>query len=57
MKLDLEDSIPEQVIRLVVATYILGQIVDTPTHGLQGQASKEAKVKAAFDYADLLLKG
>lgn len=47
----------EKRMRLLIATYLLGQMIDTPTHGLTGQASKEVKVKAAFDYADLLMKG
>lgn len=44
-------------LRTAIATYILGQMIDTPTHGLQGEASKKAKVQAAYDYADLLIKG
>lgn len=39
------------VLRLAIATYLVGQMMQN------SGPSKEAKVKAAFDYADLLLKG
>lgn len=51
------DTHPREVVRMLLAAYLLAQMLDTPTHGLTGQASKEVKVKAAFDYADLLMKG
>lgn len=50
-------AVENEVVRLAIATLILSKMVDTPTHGLTGQASKAAKVEAAFDYADLLMKG
>jgi hypothetical protein len=48
---------PEKIVRMMLACAILKSMMDTPTHGLTGQASKQAKVEAAFDYADLLMKG
>ena len=39
----------EKALRLLIATYLLGQML--PTGGL-----KQDKVKAAFEYADLLIK-
>lgn len=54
---DAEWEVVQSIMRTAIATYLLGHMLDTPTHGLTGQASKEIKVKAAFDYADLLMKG
>jgi hypothetical protein len=41
--------------RLIIATYLLGQMMDTPAHGANGSESKMLKVQAAFDYADRIL--
>lgn len=38
------------MIRLLIATYLLGQMI-------QNGGTKEDKVRAAFEYADLLMKG
>lgn len=42
-------------IRLAIATYLLGWMIDTPVNA-NGADAKDIKVKAAFDYADKLLK-
>lgn len=44
-------------IRLAIATYLVGQMMDTEAHTKNGENPKERKVKAAFEYADLLMKG
>lgn len=38
-------------LRTAIATYLLGQMMSTKME------NKEAKVKAAYEYADLILKG
>ena len=50
-------AVENEVVRLVIAAHLLKEMINTPTHRLSGQASKQAKVEAAFDYADLLMKG
>lgn len=45
------------VARLVIATYLLGQMMHQETVSNLGDNAKAIKVKAAFEYADLLLKG
>lgn len=42
-------------LRLVIATYLLGQMMDTPAHAKNGDESKMLKVQAAFDYAERIL--
>lgn len=44
-------------LRLGIATYLLGQMMNTDAHSKNGETAKERKVKAAFEYADLLMKG
>lgn len=45
----------ESTLRLFIATYLLGEMIDTPVNA-NGADAKDIKVKAAFDYADKLLK-
>lgn len=54
---DAEWEVARQFIRLGIATYILGQMIDTPTAPSADMSAKERKVKAAFEYADLLMRG
>lgn len=57
MNNNVKDIPPEQIVKLAIATYLLGHMINTPTEGLRGTASKQAKVSAALEYADLLMKG
>ena len=45
------------VVRLAIATYILGQMMNQATSTKLGDDVKSAKVRAAYEYADLILKG
>lgn len=54
----LKDMSPEQALRLLIATYILGTMIDTPVNDVKdGDDAKRVKVRAAFRYADLLING
>jgi hypothetical protein len=45
----------EANLRLIIAAYLLGQMLDTPANTTPEESAKERKVRAAFAYADLLL--
>jgi hypothetical protein len=47
---DLLGIMPYRFVRLIIAVYILRGMIETG-------GSKDDKVRAAFDYADLILKG
>ena len=46
----------ESLTRLILAAYLLGQMLDTPANSTPEKSAKERKVSAAFEYADLLLE-
>lgn len=47
-----------ELMRLIIATYILGTMMESGVNTKNGTENpKERKVRAAFEYADLLLKG
>lgn len=45
-----------RITRLIIATYLLGQMLDTPANSTPEKTAKERKVSAAFEYADLLME-
>jgi len=51
------DSSDKPLVRLAVATYLLGQMLETPINARpnSSETPKERKVKAAIEYADLLI--
>jgi hypothetical protein len=46
-----------ELMRLIIASYLLAHMMDTDAHAKNGESPKERKVRAAFEYADLLMKG
>lgn len=54
----LKDMGADKLLRIAIATYILGTMIDTPVNDVKdGDEAKRLKVRAAFRYADLLIYG
>jgi hypothetical protein len=54
----LKNMDPEKMLRIAIATYILGTMMDTPVNDVKdGDEAKRLKVRAAFRYADMLIYG